>query len=200
MWWTVRAAPSAVCLRSEGEWTGELVPRLHPCVAEGIPAESIPARPNVQALFPGQGGAAVRGKNGGGLRLYRCYDLECAHQLTGGLPDAHRCRRLHGHRYELRIVVSGELDEHGVLIEYGDLDTVILPVLRLADHHSLNTMTERCSTPEAAELAANPTVERFAAWLGTRLEGLIRSARGAGRLRLSRLELAEDSRSGAIWE
>lgn len=135
------------------------------------------------------------------VTLRRKYELECAHQLTGGLPEGHRCRRLHGHRYEVELHVQGATDEHGVLIEYADLDTIVLPVFRLADHHDLNTLHERCSTAAAARVAANPTVERIAEWLGARLYGLIASARATGRvMRLVRVSVQEDSRSGADWE
>lgn len=134
------------------------------------------------------------------LTLIRRYELECAHQLTGGLPERHRCRRLHGHRYEVELHVSGLPDEHGVLIEYLDLDTVVRPILMHADHYSLNTISERHSSPEAVALAANPTVERFAIWLGESLRSLVRSAKADGqRLRLVRVVVMEDSRSGAEW-
>lgn len=135
------------------------------------------------------------------VTLRRKYELECAHQLTGGLPENHRCRRLHGHRYEVQLHVNGIVDEDGVLIEYADLDSVVWPVLRLADHYSLNTIAERCSTAEAVALGQNPTVERLAVWIGMRLETLVRSAKADGqRLRLIRVEVQEDSRSGADWE
>ena len=52
------------------------------------------------------------------VTLRRRYDLECAHQLHGGLPDGHRCLRPHGHRYEVELHVQGLPDEYGVLIEY----------------------------------------------------------------------------------
>lgn len=134
------------------------------------------------------------------VTLRRSYELECAHMLTGGLPAKHRCRRLHGHRYEVTLHVSGVLDEFGVLIEYTDLDTVVEPVLRLADHHDLNTLHLRCSTPEARSVAENPTVERLALWLGARLTGLLRSSKADGqRLRLVRVAVQEDSMAGADW-
>lgn len=135
------------------------------------------------------------------LTLIRRYDLECGHHLTGGLPEGHRCRREHGHRYEVALHVSGLPDEYGVLIEYADLDTIVRPVLRRADHYNLNTIHERDSSAEAAELAANPTVERLAIWLGQSLSGLVKSAKADGQqLRLRRVEVMEDASSGAVWE
>jgi 6-pyruvoyltetrahydropterin/6-carboxytetrahydropterin synthase len=133
------------------------------------------------------------------ILIRRRYDLEVAHLLTAGVPEGHKCRRLHGHRYELTLHVGGELNADGMLIEYDDLDRVIRPVLRAVDHHSLNTLAERCSTPTAAWVAENPTVERFAAWLAVRLESLIASAAPDRRLWLDRIDLQEDATSGASW-
>lgn len=134
------------------------------------------------------------------ITLIRRYDLECAHQLTRGLPEGHRCRRLHGHRYEVALYVSGLPDENGVLIEYADLDTVVWPVLKLADHHSLNTLSERDSSPIAAKVSANPTVELLAAWIWQSLAGLVRTSKADGQqLRLARVSVMEDARAGAEW-
>lgn len=134
------------------------------------------------------------------LTLTWTCDLECAHQLTGGLPDSHRCRRLHGHRYEVTLYVSGFPDEHGVLIEYEDLRTVVWPVLRLADHYSFNTLHERDSSPAAARVSENPTVERVAEWIGESLSGLVASAKADGqRLCLSRVSVMETRLHGSDW-
>lgn len=132
--------------------------------------------------------------------LWRRYELEVAHQLQGGLPVGHRCMRPHGHRYIVTLSLSGLTDEHGVLIEYADLDTGVWPVLKLLDHYSANTLNERCSTAQAEAVAANPTVERIALWIGHRLAGIVRSSKADGqRLRLDRVTVEEDSRSGAEW-
>lgn len=133
------------------------------------------------------------------LSIARRYDLEVAHHLTAGVPEHHKCRRLHGHRYELLLTVSGNLDADGMLIEYDSLDRVILPILRMLDHHDANTLSERCSTNEAAAVSANPTVERLALWLGFRLAGIVASAVPGRKLRLVSLRLQEDAQSGAEW-
>lgn len=134
-----------------------------------------------------------------GLSIKRRYDLEVAHHLTAGVPENHKCRRLHGHRYELTIWVSGQLGADGMLVEYDDLDRVILPILKKLDHHDANTLNTRCSTSEAAAVAFNPTAERLALWLGARLAGLVASCVPDRKLRLDRLMLQEDAQSGAEW-
>lgn len=131
--------------------------------------------------------------------IFRLYDLEMAHRLNAGVPQHHKCRRLHGHRYQLTIWVSGELDGDGMLIEYDDLDRVVGPVLGKLDHNYANELPAKCSTPEAEAVAANPTVERLADWLGARLPGIVASAVRDRKLRLSRLTIQEDARAGAEW-
>jgi 6-pyruvoyltetrahydropterin/6-carboxytetrahydropterin synthase len=136
-----------------------------------------------------------------GVLIVRRYPVEAAHQLTRGVPAHHKCRRLHGHSYQVTLTIEGHLDEEsGMLIEYDDLDRVVLPVIRLVDHQSLNTLSERCSTSMAALVSENPTVERLAAWLGTRLAGLVASAAGGRILRLREVAAQEDEFSAARWE
>lgn len=132
------------------------------------------------------------------LTLRRRYELEAAHRLTAGVPEGHKCRRPHGHRYVLTVFVAGELDDAGMLIEYEELDRVLRPILRMVDHNDLNTLPERCSTPYATVVAANPTVERLVQWFAMRLE-LVNSARPAQALHLVRLVLEEDSSSAVEW-
>jgi 6-pyruvoyltetrahydropterin/6-carboxytetrahydropterin synthase len=134
-----------------------------------------------------------------GILIHRRYDLEVAHRLTAGVPEHHKCRRLHGHRYEVTLTVSGDLDGDGILAEYEIIDRVVVPVLRLVDHHFLNDLDERCSTDEAAAVSANPTVERLVLWLGTRLAGIVESAVPGRRLRLASVRAQEDARSAAEW-
>lgn len=133
------------------------------------------------------------------LTISRRYDLEVAHHLTAGVPDGHKCRRLHGHRYELTIWVGGPFGHHGMLVEYADLDRVVMPVLKLLDHHDANSLSERCSTSEAEWVSANPTVEYLALWLAARLVGIVASAVPDRKLRLERLRLQEDAQSAAEW-
>ena len=131
--------------------------------------------------------------------ICRRFDLEVSHFLTSGVHEKHKCRRVHGHRYELEIWVAGELGDDGMLVEYDDLDRVILPVLRLLDHYSANTLAERCTTKEAEAVTANPTVERLGRWLVARLSGIVASAVSGRRLKLAELRLGEDRDSGYRW-
>lgn len=132
------------------------------------------------------------------LTIVRRYEAEVAHRLTAGVPERHKCRRLHGHRYVIEIAVSGDLDSTGMIFEYAELDSTIRPIIAALDHHDANTINERCSTAEAASFAENPTVERMVVWLATRLR-LVKSIRQEQRLRLEWISVEEDSRSRVEW-
>lgn len=130
------------------------------------------------------------------LTLWRRYEIESAHQLTAGVPEGHKCRRLHGHRYIVTLGVEGDIiADTGMLIEYTDLDTQVLPVLKRIDHYSINTLRERDSTAAAEAVSENPTVELICAWLVDAL-GFLRQER---QLRLVAVKVEEDSAASVEW-
>lgn len=99
--------------------------------------------------------------------------------------------------------VSGDVAEDGMLVEYGVIDATVVPVVKLVDHHDLNSLDARCSTNEAKAVASNPTVELLARWFAVRLP-LLASTRTAGAdlpavLRFDSLTLEEDSRASVEW-
>ena len=132
------------------------------------------------------------------IGLYRVYEMEVSHYLTDGVPERHKCRRVHGHRYVMEIELEGTPGEDGMLVEYGAIDATVKPIVALVDHYDLNTLDQRCSTPEAAAVAKNPTVELLLVWFLTRL-GLLASVRPATVSRLSSIQIGEDSRTGVRW-
>lgn len=42
------------------------------------------------------------------MKIFKDFHFEAAHRLPN-VPDAHKCSRLHGHNYKVRIEVTGEL-------------------------------------------------------------------------------------------
>jgi 6-pyruvoyltetrahydropterin/6-carboxytetrahydropterin synthase len=96
------------------------------------------------------------------IELVREYRFEAAHRLPR-LPATHKCARLHGHSFRFEVLLEGEVDERtGFLIDFGDVDTIMQPVLARLDHYYLNEV----------EGLENPTSEVLAAWLWRRLEAL----------------------------
>src|SRR5688572_27695931 len=44
------------------------------------------------------------------VRLSKTFHFEAAHDLPT-FPDGHKCRRLHGHSFRVKVVVEGEVEE-----------------------------------------------------------------------------------------
>lgn len=81
------------------------------------------------------------------IEVARTYTFDASHQLHW---HPGKCARLHGHTYDLGVVVGGPLDVHGVVIDFEDLDAVVHPhVIEVLDHVHLNDVVE------------NPTVENL---------------------------------------
>ena len=78
------------------------------------------------------------------------FEFESAHFLTG-LPDTHKCTRLHGHNYTMVVECKSEtLDATGFIIDYFDLKFIKDYIDKHLDHRLLNDV-----------LPFNPTVENM---------------------------------------
>jgi 6-pyruvoyltetrahydropterin/6-carboxytetrahydropterin synthase len=44
------------------------------------------------------------------------------------------CKNIHGHSYKMLVEVDGEINEHGMIIDYYDLEKIINPVIEKLDH------------------------------------------------------------------
>jgi 6-pyruvoyltetrahydropterin/6-carboxytetrahydropterin synthase len=93
-------------------------------------------------------------------RIGRSYRFEAAHRLPN-VPDGHKCKNLHGHNYRVEIVVSGQLDDRGFVMDFAEIDTAIAPLIEKVDHRFLNEV----------EGLENPTAEIIAAWFFQRISG-----------------------------
>ena len=93
-------------------------------------------------------------------RLGLDYHFEAAHFLPN-VADGHKCKRMHGHSYTVVVTVEGEVDPAmGWVIDFGDIDVVVGPVIAGLDHRLLNELPG----------LANPTCELLAAWLWNRIK------------------------------
>ena len=62
-----------------------------------------------------------------------------ASHVIGGLPAEHPCARLHGHNYEVEVVLqSTELDAVGFVRDYRDLSALKDLIDNTLDHRHLN--------------------------------------------------------------
>jgi 6-pyruvoyltetrahydropterin/6-carboxytetrahydropterin synthase len=94
------------------------------------------------------------------MELRRTFQFEAAHLLPR-LPQAHKCRRLHGHSFKVELAIEGPCDPAlGWVMDYADVWEAFRPTWELLDHVYLN---------EIAGLE-NPTSENIALWIWGRLK------------------------------
>ena len=87
--------------------------------------------------------------------LTKSFNFEAAHWLPT-FPEEHKCRRLHGHSFQVDVVVEGEVEpEKGYLVDFGELKKVVEPVIDSLDHRLLNDIPG----------LENPTSEMVARWV-----------------------------------
>lgn len=76
------------------------------------------------------------------------FGFSASHRLDG-LPHDHPCARLHGHNYEVEIVLAHpELDSCGMVAEFGRLGPLKAYVDRELDHRHLNDVLDGPATSE----------------------------------------------------
>lgn len=70
--------------------------------------------------------------------LYKDFTFEAAHRLPN-VPEGHKCGRLHGHSFVVRLEITGEVDKHtGWIIDFAELKAIFKPTLDRLDHYYLN--------------------------------------------------------------
>ena len=67
------------------------------------------------------------------------FKFEAAHSLPT-LPSGHKCRNLHGHSYRMIAEFSGDLDEHGFVVDLDEVKAAVDPLIELVDHKNLNAI------------------------------------------------------------
>ncbi|MFZ6003291.1 MAG: 6-pyruvoyl trahydropterin synthase family protein [Actinomycetota bacterium] len=82
------------------------------------------------------------------------FSFSASHVLTL-VPEDHKCRRLHGHNYEVEVIcVADQLDHRSMVVDYFDLDPAKRFIDQAVDHRHLNDV-----------IPGEPTAERLAQWL-----------------------------------
>lgn len=93
------------------------------------------------------------------MELFKEFGFESAHSLPN-VPEGHKCARLHGHSFRIRVTVSGPVGEDtGWVLDFADLKAAVQPTVDALDHRYLNEI----------EGLENPTSERIAEWIWHRV-------------------------------
>lgn len=95
------------------------------------------------------------------VTLTKTFFAEAAHRNPGGSETT---RRLHGHSYEITLVVEGEVSPSiGWLLDYGDISAAFKPFYEQIDHAVLNDIED----------LADPTVPGLRKWLIHKLKPIL---------------------------
>lgn len=115
------------------------------------------------------------------MRLFKEFTFEAAHRLPH-VPAGHKCARLHGHSFVVRISVDGEVGElSGWVMDFGDIKAAFKPLYDRLDHYYLNEIPG----------LENPTSENLARWIWRELSSSLPQ--------LSAVEIRETCTSGCIY-
>jgi 6-pyruvoyltetrahydropterin/6-carboxytetrahydropterin synthase len=95
------------------------------------------------------------------MELIKEFTFEAAHRLPN-LPPEHKCSRLHGHSYNVKVEVTGPLQEDfGWVVDFGDIKSAWRELDEALDHRYLNEIPG----------LENPTSEVLSIWIWDRLKG-----------------------------
>ncbi len=115
------------------------------------------------------------------MEIYKEFRIEAAHLLPN-VPAGHKCGRLHGHSFVVRVVVCGEVDsDSGWIMDFADIKEIFQPIYQQLDHYYLNDI----------EGLENPTSENLAKWIWSRLKAELPM--------LSQIEVKETCNSGCVY-
>jgi 6-pyruvoyltetrahydropterin/6-carboxytetrahydropterin synthase len=115
------------------------------------------------------------------MDIFKEFIFEAAHRLPH-VPEGHKCGRLHGHSFKVRIYVSGDVDTHsGWILDFADLKKSFQHLYQQLDHNYLNDI----------DGLENPTSENLAIWIWQNLKPTLPL--------LSKVEVHETCTCGCIY-
>ena len=89
--------------------------------------------------------------------------FSAAHRLTG---SGGKCESLHGHNFHVTLEVAGDvLDDNGMLIDFGELKSILKTVLAELDHSDLNE--------HPAFIGASPSSENIARFVWEKVDNAV---------------------------
>ena len=114
------------------------------------------------------------------MKIFKDFTFEAAHQLPL-VPETHKCSKLHGHSFWVRVSVDGNLNNLGWVIDYAEIKSACGPIIEELDHSYLNEVPG----------LSNPTSENIAIWLWDAIRPKLDI--------LSEIEVKETCNSGCIY-
>jgi len=97
------------------------------------------------------------------MDIFKEFCFEAAHLLPRA-PEGHKCRRLHGHSFKVRVWVSGPVNtDFGWIMDLGEIKNISEPIIAQLDHQFLNEVPG----------LSNPTSESIAGWLWSQIKPLM---------------------------
>jgi len=115
------------------------------------------------------------------MEIFELFSIEAAHWLPN-VPGGHKCRRMHGHSFQIEVHVAGPVDPVlGWVMDFAEIKLAFAPVEERIDHRCLN---------DVAGLE-NPTSENLARWIWAELRPALPL--------LSKVVVRETCTSGCVY-
>lgn len=115
------------------------------------------------------------------MEIFKEFSIEAAHWLPS-VPEDHKCRRMHGHSFRIKVCVDGPVDETlGWVMDFADLKAAFRTIEDQLDHRCLNDV----------DGLENPTSENLARWIWDRLKPSLPA--------LSKVQVRETCTSGCVY-
>ena len=115
------------------------------------------------------------------MEIFKEFSIEAAHWLPN-VPPGHKCRRMHGHSFQIQVYVEGPVDPLlGWVMDFAEIKAAFAPIEERIDHYCLNEVPG----------LENPTSENLARWIWREL--------GPALPLLSKVSVRETCTSGCVY-
>ncbi|WP_343152509.1 6-carboxytetrahydropterin synthase QueD [Buchnera aphidicola] len=116
------------------------------------------------------------------LILFKDFRFEAAHKLPY-VTKEHKCYKLHGHSFLVRVNIKGEIDDDtGFIIDFKEVDNAFQPIKFQLNHAYLNSIKG----------LENPTIEILSKWIWKKLKPKLNN--------LYSIKINETISSGCIYK
>lgn len=134
----------------------------------------------------------------------RKYHFSSSHRLK----DHGKCKRLHGHNYELEVTLeyvgrSDLVDTSGMVMDFAMMDTHIDPIVAMLDHRYIVSQEDKVVEVEETEMdeyvelpIRRSTAEYIAEWIFVELQGTL-ELQGISKVKVKEIVLWENHKSRA---